>query len=58
MVALLAFIARTPLKLVLVDRWRNRSLPRTHLAQRVLAVEVVVMAVVVGVGFATASASF
>lgn len=58
LVALLAFIARTPLKLVLVDRWRDRSLPRTQLAKRVLAVEVVVMAAVVGVGFATASASF
>ena len=26
--AMLAFVARTPLKLVLVDRWRNRWLPR------------------------------
>jgi hypothetical protein len=58
LVALLGFVARTPLKLVLVDRWRERSLPRTELAKRVLAIEVVIMAVVLAVAFSTASASF
>lgn len=38
--ALLAFLVRTPLKLVLVDRRRGRHLPRTTLAARVAAVEV------------------
>src|SRR5690606_5227391 len=42
--AVLAFVARTPLKLVLVDRWRGRSLPRTRLATRVAAVELVALA--------------
>jgi len=58
LVALLGFISRTPLKVVLVDRWRNRSLPRTQLAKRVLAVELLVIAGVLAVAFATASASF
>lgn len=39
--AFLAFLARTPLKVVLVDRWRHRLLPRTRLAARVLAIELV-----------------
>ena len=34
-----AFLARTPLKLVLVDRWRGRWLDRTTLAARIAAVE-------------------
>jgi hypothetical protein len=38
---LLAFLARTPLKLAVVDRRRGRSLPRTSLARRVAIVEVV-----------------
>lgn len=42
--ALLAFVARTPLKAVLVDRWRHRRLGRTRLASRILAVELVVIA--------------
>lgn len=37
--AMTAFLARTPLKVVLVDRHRQRSLPRTVLAARVAAVE-------------------
>ncbi|MCB0995898.1 MAG: YwiC-like family protein [Acidimicrobiales bacterium] len=46
--ALLAFITWTPLKVVLVDRWRDRSLPRTRLAARIAAVELVVLAVLAG----------
>lgn len=37
--AMLAFVARTPLKLVLVDRWRHRWLDRSRLALRVFTVE-------------------
>ncbi|HEX6422189.1 MAG TPA: YwiC-like family protein [Acidimicrobiales bacterium] len=56
--ALVAFIARTPLKLVLVDRRRGRRLDRTRLAWRVLAVEAAALAVVVAVAVATASGPF
>ncbi len=42
--AVLAFLARTPLRVVLVDRHRGRSLDRTALAGRVLAAEVLVIA--------------
>lgn len=41
--AMLAFIARTPLKLVLVDRYRHRWLPRTRLAAKIAAVEVALL---------------
>ena len=37
--ATLAFLARTPLKLALVDRRRGRVLPRTRLASRIAAGE-------------------
>ncbi len=43
--AVLAFLARTPLKLVLVDARRRRCLPRTVLARQVLAVELALIAV-------------
>ncbi len=43
--ALLAFLARTPLKLALVDRHRGRDLERTRLARRVAATELAVLAV-------------
>lgn len=42
--AFLAFLARTPLKLVLVDRRRDRALPRTRRALLVASVEVVALA--------------
>ena len=38
--AIASFLARTPLKLVLVDTWRHRDLPRTRLAAKVAAVEI------------------
>ncbi|HEX6235651.1 MAG TPA: YwiC-like family protein [Acidimicrobiales bacterium] len=38
--AMLAFLARTPTKVVLVDRWRGRRLARTVLARRVAVVEI------------------
>ena len=37
--AMLAFVARTPLRVVLVDRHRHRDLDRTVLARKVLLVE-------------------
>ncbi len=46
--AMLAFVARTPLKLVLVDRWRHRWLTRSALAARVVGVELVALALLVG----------
>ena len=42
-VAMVAFLARTPVKLVLVDRRRHRWLPRTRLAVRIAAIELVVL---------------
>ncbi len=42
--AFFAFLVRTPLKLALVDRRRRRSLPRTRLATRIAAVQLVVLA--------------
>ncbi len=49
--ALLAFIARTPLRVVLVDRHRHRWLERTRLAARILAIEVVLLAVLAGLAW-------
>jgi hypothetical protein len=45
--AFLAFLARTPLKLVLVDSWRRRWLARTTVAARVAAGELVVLVALV-----------
>jgi hypothetical protein len=41
--ALLAFLARTPVKVVLVDRHRERWLDRTRLAARVAAIELTLL---------------
>jgi hypothetical protein len=41
--AMLAFVARTPLKLVLVDRWRHRWLDRSRLALKIFVVEMTVL---------------
>ncbi|HBX77865.1 MAG TPA: hypothetical protein DEG43_09480 [Acidimicrobiaceae bacterium] len=47
--ALLAFLSRTPLKVMLVDTRRQRLLPRTRVARRVFAAETaVIVAVAVG----------
>lgn len=56
--AFLAFLARTPLKVVLVDRWRGRWLERTSLAFRVAAVESAVMAALVAVTVVGAARPF
>ncbi|MEZ5374684.1 MAG: YwiC-like family protein [Microthrixaceae bacterium] len=54
----LAFLARTPLKLAAVDARRGRSLERTRLARRVAALELAALAVLVAVAFATATPGF
>jgi hypothetical protein len=46
--AFLAFVVRTPLKLVLVDRWRHRWLPRSGVALRIAAVELTLMTLLAG----------
>ena len=52
--AFVAFLVRTPLKTVLVDRRRHRSLDRDRLAGRVVAVEVAVLAAMITVALARA----
>jgi hypothetical protein len=56
--ALVVFLARTPLRVVLVDRWRGRDLGRTRVARRVLAVELAALAGLVVVAGVTASGTF
>lgn len=52
--ALVAFLARTPVKLVLVDRHRDRKLPRTSMAVRVAVVELLLLVALVVVAAVTA----
>ena len=47
--AFLAFLARTPLKLVLVDRWRGRWLPRSGVAARAALVELALLGALIAV---------
>ncbi len=56
--ALLAFVARTPLKIVLIDRWRGRHLERSALAKRLLAAELILLGALVVVAVVTARHSF
>lgn len=56
--AMIAFVARTPVKLVLVDRWRHRWLPRTRLGVKIAATELAVLAVLVVWATTTADAGF
>ncbi|MDH3539352.1 MAG: YwiC-like family protein [Acidimicrobiia bacterium] len=58
LVALLAFIARAPLKLALVDRRRGRDLERTRLARRVAAVELAILIALIAWAFHAADGSF
>ena len=46
------------MKLVLVDRWRHRTLPRTRLAARIAAGELVALALLVVVAARTATGTF
>lgn len=56
--ALLAFLAHTPLRIVLVDRHRDRDLERTAAARRVLAIEVAACVALISVAALTAQATF
>jgi hypothetical protein len=56
--AMLAFVARTPAKIVLVDTWRHRRLPRTRPAAGIAATEITVLGILLGVAVATASGRF
>jgi hypothetical protein len=56
--AVLAFLARTPLKVVGVDLWRHRLLARTRLAERVAGAELVLLAGLVAVAAARAPRSW
>jgi YwiC-like protein len=56
--ALVAFVARTPLKVVLVDRWRKRSLGRTATAAWLAAVELVALGILVTAAAVFAAAPF
>jgi len=56
--ALVAFLARTPAKVAMVDRWRGRRLDRTVLAERVAAVEVAVLVALLVVAGLLAAAPF
>jgi hypothetical protein len=57
-VALVGFLVRTPLKLALVDHRRGRRLDRTHLAQRVAVVELLVAAALVVFAATSAEQAF
>jgi hypothetical protein len=56
--AVVAFVLRTPLKLVLVDAHRHRDLDRTRLARRVAAGEAVVLVALVAGAALSANAAF
>ncbi len=57
-VALTAFVARTPLRIALVDRLRKRRLGRTQLAERVAGVELAIAAVLLMLAVVTAEQAF
>jgi hypothetical protein len=52
--AFVAFLVRTPLKLVLVDRWRGRRLPRTRQAAYVAGAEATLLLLLAVVALAAA----
>ena len=58
LVALLAFVARAPLKLALVDRRRGRHLERTRLARRVVAAELSLLVALFVLAFLVTEQSF
>lgn len=57
-VALLMFTARTPLKYALVDRTRDRRLPRTVLAERLALAEIAVILLLLAVTAVLATGPF
>ncbi len=56
--ALAAFVARTPLRVVLVDRLRKRKLPRTRLAEAIAVGELVVVCALLVAAWLVADAPF
>lgn len=56
--AMVAFVTRTPLKVVLVDRFRHRWLARTGLALRIALVELAVLAVLAAAAVAGSGPRF
>jgi hypothetical protein len=56
--AMLTFVARIPVKVVLVDGWRHRWLDRTRLAARVAAAELVSLVVLVAITAFTGDGRF
>jgi hypothetical protein len=56
--AMVAFLARTPLKVVLVDRWRHRWLDRTRIAAGAAAVELACLGALVGFAVAATPERF
>lgn len=56
--AMVAFVARTPVKLVLVDRWRHRWLARSSLAAKVALVELSAFVALVAWATTTAHGGF
>jgi hypothetical protein len=56
--ALLAFLCRTPLKFAVLDRRRHRRLRRTVIAERVAAIESVLIVALIIVAVSTASGRF
>ena len=56
--AFLAFLVRTPLKVLLVDRHRHRELARDRVARRVVVVEVLLLAVAIVIAFERAGADW
>jgi hypothetical protein len=56
--AAVAFLLRTPMKIVLVDSWRHRTLERTRLAARVTLVESLLLVALVTMAVIAADAAF
>ena len=56
--AMLAFVARTPIKVVLVDRWRHRWLERTRVAAQVATAEIVALVALVTLAAVSADGRF
>ena len=56
--ALLGFMARTPLRVSLVDRFRRRRLDRTRMADRIVLGYGLLLTVLLGAAAATAAAAF
>ncbi len=56
--AMLAFLARTPVKIVLVDSWRHRRLARTRFAAGIATAEVAAIVVLLGVAVRTEAGAF